>query len=50
MKEISKTLQDVLADKHINITLTLSINTDIVAMLYAIEKECSKTSNFANGH
>ena len=49
-KQMSKTLQDVLADQLINIPLTLCIHNNIVALLCAIEKECSKSCNYDNGH
>ena len=49
-KQMNKTLQEVLGDQLSDLPLNYRIHTDIVASLHAIEKECTKTANYAKGH
>jgi hypothetical protein len=50
IKQMDKTLRELLAHQLGELMPNYCIHTDIIALLHAIEKECARTCNYAKGH
>jgi hypothetical protein len=49
-KQMNRALQEVLRDQLSDLPLNYRIQTNIFALLHAIENEYTKTANYAKGH